>query len=170
SETALHLYRGDGAAAFAGFQRDWAPLRWSLQMQNQVTRVIMLEQRARSALAAANQSTSARSLIARAERDAQRIKRERAPWADGFADRILAVVAWHRGAREQSIALLRSAATVLEAKGLRLHAAATWRRLGQVAGGDEGRAALERGTAEMRRQQVRDLEPMTDSYIPRFGS
>jgi len=168
SETALHLYRGDGASAYAGFQRDWAPLRWSLQMQNQVTRVIMLEQRARSALAAANQSANPTSLIARAERDAQRIKRESAPWADGFADRILAGVALHRGAREQSIALLRSAATVLEATGLRLHAAATWRRLGQVLGGDEGRAALERGDAEMQRQQVRDVEPMTDSYAPRL--
>ena len=51
SETAMHLYRGDGRSAYAGFERDWPALRWSLQLQNQVTRVIMLEQRARSALA-----------------------------------------------------------------------------------------------------------------------
>jgi len=158
SETAMHLYRGDGRAAYAGFERDWPALRWSLQLQNQVTRVIMLEQRARSALAV--------GLVARAERDARRIKRERTPWAEGFADRILAGVAWHRGEREASLALLRSAAAGFELHDLRLHAAATWRRFGQLMGGDEGRESLERGDAEMRRQQVRDLDPMTDSYVP----
>ena len=160
SETAMHLYRGDGRAAYAGFERDWPALRWSLQLQNQVTRVIMLEQRARSALAV--------GLVARAERDARRIKRERTPWAEGFADRILAGVAWHRGERDASLSLLRSAAAGLERDSLRLHAAATWRRFGELMGGDEGRVALERGDAEMQRQQVRDVEPMTDSYVPRL--
>jgi hypothetical protein len=167
SETAMHLYRGDGHAAYAGFERDWAPLRWSLQMQNQVTRVIMLEQRARSALAAAKGADRDR-LVSRAERDARRIKREHAPWADGFGDRILAGVAWHRGERSTALSLLRSAAMGLERDSLRLHAAATWRRFGELMGGEEGREALDRGDAEMRRQHVRDVEPLTDSYVPRL--
>ena len=170
SEAAMHMYRGDGRSAYAGFERDWPALRWSLQLQNQVTRVIMLEQRARSALAAANSGADRTKLVAHAERDAKRIKRERTPWADSMGNRILAGVAWARGDRETSLSLLRSAAAGLERDSLRLHSAATWRRFGELVGGDEGREALARGDAEMRRQQVRDVEPMTDCYIPRFGN
>lgn len=166
SETYLHLYLGEGRAAFEAMQRDWSPLRWSLQMQNQVTRVLMLDLRARSALAARGSPSELRSFVAQSERDGRRIRRERAEWAQAFADRIQAAVAWHRGDRGESVRLFRSAADGLDRHSLRLHAAATRRRLGELLGGDEGRDMVGIADAAMLAQQVRDPARLTDMFVP----
>ncbi|MCE9579582.1 MAG: serine/threonine-protein kinase PknK [Deltaproteobacteria bacterium] len=120
-ETQAHLYQGDGAAAWARIARDWRGLERSMLLRAQNVLIEGLYLRARAALAAGGDA-----MIARAARDAARIRAEHMPWGDGLAALIEAGVATARGARADWLAIAAS----LDALDMRLHAGAARHRAG----------------------------------------
>jgi hypothetical protein len=81
-------------------------------------------------------------------RNAKRIKRARQPYAVGLATLLEAgVLAARDDARAPQT--YQSAAELLEAADMRLHAAAARHRHGELAGGSEGEALIARAHTEM---------------------
>jgi tetratricopeptide (TPR) repeat protein len=165
----ISLYRGAGLAAWERITDRWPALRRSLQLQNQMARITMLDLRARSAIAAAAAGRDPDGLLGRAERDARRIRGERVRWGDAFADRIVAGIAEVRGRPDLAAPRLEAAMGVLDELGLRLHAAATRRRLGQLLGGQRGRELIQAAETAMQAQKIRDPGAITRMYTTGSG-
>jgi hypothetical protein len=131
-ETAL--YRGDGAAAWRAVQQEWPDLEGSQLLRVQLVRIISLDFRARSAIAAAFQAghDEKKGLLSAAHADAARIAKEGTPWGDALADHLRAAILFERGGEGDALALLKHAERQYRAVDMRLHAAAASRRIGQL--------------------------------------
>jgi serine/threonine protein kinase len=167
-EVQIDLYQGEGSAAWGRVTDQWPALARSYLLRVQQVRIFLLHLRARAALAAALAAAEPEPLLQAAEQDARLLRRERIAWADGLAQLVRAGVAMGRhdagGARQ----LLEDAAGRLEAAGLRLHAVAARRRLGEQVGGSEGRSLVEQADAWMKGQNIRRPDRMTALLAPGF--
>ena len=167
AEVQIKLYRGDGVGAWDFMETRYAPsLARSHLTQMQKIRIFLYERRARSALAAAVDAADPGPLLRAAERDARRLDREGMPWSRALACPIRAGVAAARGDRSQAATLFAEAVTRLEAVDMNLYAAASRRRLGEILGGDEGRAHVERADSWMMQQTIRNPARMADVFAP----
>ena len=158
------LYRGDARAASDAVTAQWPAMVRSLQTQNQETRVMLRDVRARGAAAAATAGIDRARYLARAERDVRSLRREGAAWTMAFADRLDGCVALARGNPDAAVIAWRSAIPGLEAAGLTLQAAAVRRRLGQLLGGDEGQHLVAQAEHAMRERHVADFDAATRMY------
>ena len=104
------------------------------------------------------------ALLRAADRDARRLHREGKPWSKALSIPILAGVAAARGDRPTAARLFAEAVTQLEAVDMSLYAAAARRRLGEILGGDEGRAHVDQADAWMARQGIQDPSRMADVF------
>jgi tetratricopeptide (TPR) repeat protein len=167
-EVEIHLYQGEGGAAREQATGRWPALARSQLLRVQQVRIFLLHLRARATLAAARAAVEPVPLLRAAERDARLLRRERIAWAEALAQLVRAGVAMMRhdacGARQ----LLEDAAGRLEAAGLRLHAVAARRRLGEQVGGSEGRHLVEQADAWMKGQNIRRPDRMTALLAPGF--
>jgi hypothetical protein len=167
-EVQIDLYQGDGSAAWERVTGQWPALARSYLLRIQQVRIFLLHLRARAALAAATAAADPEPLLHAAERDARLLRRERIAWAEALAQLVRAGVAMGRhdagGARQ----LLEDAAGRLEAAGLRLHAAAARRRLGEKVGGSEGQRLVEQADAWMKGQNIQRPHRMTALLAPGF--
>ncbi len=77
---------------------------------------------------------------------------------------IRAGVAAARGDRSRAATLFAEAVTQLEAVDMNLYAAASRRRLGEILGGDEGRAQVEKADSWMRQQGIQNPARMADVF------
>ncbi len=167
AEVQIRLYRGDGLGAWDFVTTRYVPsLARSYLMRIQKIRTFLYERRARSALAAAADVADPRPLLRAAERDARRLDREGMPWSRALACPIRAGVAAARGDRSRSATLFADAVAQLEAVDMNLYAAASRRRLGEILGGDEGRAQVERADSWMMQQTIRNPARMADVFAP----
>ena len=164
-ETQIDLYRGDGAIAWQRLQDAWPALKRSHLLHVQQVRIVMLDQRARSALAQADGKDSA-SWLRLAERDARALRREQLLWSDGLAQMTQAGIEFHRGDRRRSAEILRDAITAFTTTHMHLHAAAARRRLGQMLGGSQGEDLVQQAEEWMNGQTIRNLERMTGMLAP----
>jgi hypothetical protein len=165
AEVQNRLYRGDGAGAWRFVTTQYAPMLAGSHLTHlQKIRTFFHERRARCALAAAAQATRKRPLLRAAERDARRLEREGMPWSSALACPIKAGVAASRGDRSRARALFAQAVTELEAVDMNLYAASARRRLGELLGGDEGRAQIDRADSWMREQTIQDPKRMADVF------
>jgi hypothetical protein len=136
----------------------------------QVARVQATQTRAGAALALAQARPSERArLIAAAERDAQSLEREGRHYARAWAALLRAGVAASRGQRGRALRELGSAIVGFDEADLSLHAACARRRKGEILGGDEGRALIQRADSALRAQDIRDVERWTAMYAPGFS-
>jgi hypothetical protein len=142
----------------------WPALARSYLSRVQQVRIILLHLRARAALAAEEQGPSLHA----AEGEARLLRRERIAWAEALAQLVRAGVAMGRHDAGGVRQLLEDAAGRLEAVGLRLHAAAARRRLGEQVGGREGNRLVEQADAWMKGQNVRRPDRMTALLAPEF--
>ena len=169
-EVQIDLYQGEGSAAWERVTAQWPALARSYLLRVQQVRIFLLHLRARAALAAASAVAEPGPLLSAAERDARLLWRERIAWAEALAQLVRAGVAMGRhdagGARQ----LLEGATGRLEAAGLRLHAAAARRRLGEQVAGSEGRRLVEQADAWMEGQNVRRPDRMTALLAPGFSA
>jgi hypothetical protein len=158
SEGQISLYVGEAASAHERISRRWPALRGSLLTQIQQLHIEALHVRARCALAAAGTARgSARARwLGAAQRDARRIARTRAPWAEALACLLAAGIAAVRGDREAGAARARAADRRCTAADMGLYAAAARRGLGALLQGDEGRRWVADADAWLRAQGVRD--------------
>jgi hypothetical protein len=167
-EVQIGLYQGEGRAAWEQVTGHWPTLAHSHLLRVQQVRIFLLHLRARAALAAAPAAAEPAPLWRAAERDAHLLRRERIAWAEALAQLVRAGVAMGRhdagGARQ----LLEDAAGRLDAAGLRLHAAAARRRLGERVAGSQGQRLVEQADAWMKGQNVRRPDRMTALLAPGF--
>jgi serine/threonine protein kinase/tetratricopeptide (TPR) repeat protein len=158
------LYGNDGREACAQVTAQWPAMVRSLQTQNQQTRVMLRDVRARGAVAAAAAGIDRSRHLLRAQRDVRALEREGSTWTDAFARRLRGCINAVSGNEDTAIANWRAALSGLEASGLALHAAALRRRLGALLGGDEGREMVNSADAMMRVRGVVDIDAVTRMY------
>jgi eukaryotic-like serine/threonine-protein kinase len=169
THTHIDLYVGDLAGAWQRLESTWPALAGSHLFRIQA--VFIEAQLLRGAVAVGWASASPRERAAAlrvAARCVKRIARERSPWGDAVATLIQAGVAHVRGERAAAIAHLGLAAARLDAFDMPLYAAVARRRLGQLVGGDDGRAAVARADAFMKAKGVVDPERLARMYAPGF--
>ena len=167
AEVQIRLYRGDGVGAWNFFTTRYVPsLARSHLTRIQKIRIFLYERRARCALAAVVGAADPGPLLHSAERDARRLEREGMAWSRALSLPIHAGVAAARGDRSRAATLFAEAVTSLEAVDMNLYAAASRRRLGEILGGDEGRAQLERADSWMNQQGIRNPARMADVFAP----
>jgi len=169
-EVQIDLYQGAGCAARDRVTGQWPALARSHLLRVQQVRIFLLHLRARATLAAAGAAAEPAPLLRAAERDARLLRRERIAWAEALAQLVRAGVAMGRHDAGGAGQLLEDAAGRLDAAGLRLHAAAAGRRLGEQVAGSEGRRLVEQADAWMEGQNVRRPDRMTALLAPGFSA
>ncbi len=166
AEVQIRLYRGDGVGAWDFLTTRYVPsLARSHLMWLQKIRTFLYERRARCARGRSRRRRP-RTPPAAAERDARRLHREGMAWSEALAIPIRAGVAAARGDRALAATLFAAAVTQLEAVDMNLYAAASRRRLGEILGGDEGRAQVEQADLWMRQQTIQNPARMADVFAP----
>ncbi len=173
THTDICHYRGDAAAAWRLLEDRWPRMVRSLLMRVQVSYLTLLYLRGRSAVAlAAVPHTPPRErdrLLCVAERCAVKMEREHMPWSDPQALLIRAAVAAIRGDRAAAEQRLRDAEAGFTAADMRLYAAATARRRGQLIGGEAGHCLQEKADHFMHGQVICDPARWSGMYVAGFG-
>jgi eukaryotic-like serine/threonine-protein kinase len=134
----------------------------------QQIRVDVVQLRARSALAAAATAADPKSLLRIAQRDARRLEREGAPWAEALARLIRAGIATFDRDESATARLLGEAITMLTAVDMYIFAESARRYLGKLLGGDEGRKLVAQADAWMGGQNVVNPARMAATFFPLF--
>ena len=155
---------GDGAAGHQRLLERWPELEASLYLRVQTVRVEALWLKARTALAAGTPA-----LLEAADRDARALGRDRLPGARAMSDLLRAGLAARRAEPEAARAALASALAGFEAASMALHAAVARRQLGELTGGDAGRALIEAAETWMAGQRIASPKRMTAMLVPGFA-
>ena len=167
AEVQIRMYRGDYKDAWNFLTTRYVPsLARSHLTRIQRLRIFFYDRRARCALAAAIGAADSRPLLRSAERNARRLDCEGMAWSKALAYPIRAGVAAARGDTSRAASMFAEAVTQLEAVDMNLYAAASRRRLGEILGGDEGRAQMERADSWMRQQGIQNPARMADVFAP----
>jgi hypothetical protein len=163
------LYAGRADQAYRLIHEQWRDLDDALLLLVQLIRVEATFLRARAGLALARTRTEGRKDLCRtAGHDADRLQRERMPWADGMASLIRAGAAATLGNPGEAEAQLRTAVDGLERADMKLYAAAArWQR-GRLLGGDEGQALVTRAERWMNEQGIVNKARMAAMLAPGF--
>jgi ATP/maltotriose-dependent transcriptional regulator MalT len=157
------LYRGRSRESCEAVTRQWPAMLRSLQTQNQQTRVMLRDVRARAAVQAAP-GGNASTLLARARRDLRSLGREGTGWTDAVAARLRGCIAIADGDPAGAIAAWRQALPGLESAGLAVQAAVLRRRLGETLGGDEGQSLVRAAETVLRERGIPDIIAVTRMY------
>jgi hypothetical protein len=160
------LYTGDAASASRRLDEQWPALERSLLTRIHVLRVEVFQVRARVALAMAAEGVDVKRHLAAAADDAKRIDGERLAWCDPHASLIRAAIAAAKGDDRAAVRCARTALRGYDRADMALYAAATRRRLGELVGGDEGRALQAESVSWMTAQGIRRPERMTAMLAP----
>ena len=172
AQAAIDLYEDpDGAAAWRRMTAGWDSLRAAHMLQYQMGRVNCLELRGRATVAAARRASpsQARSLRRAAAKDVAALGREESPPAAPLAGIVQAALEHQRGDGESAARSLRAAAERFAANGMTLHEQVARRRLGELLGGDEGRALVESASAWMVAGAIAEPARITAMLAPGFG-
>jgi tRNA A-37 threonylcarbamoyl transferase component Bud32/tetratricopeptide (TPR) repeat protein len=165
SLTQIDLYLGRGRTAFERVGRELPRLVDSWLSRIEGIRIGMKFLRARAALAAmVDEQTD--PIVQLTEAAARSIASEHAPWSGGLASMVQAQVACLMGDGDRAARRLERAIDQLGAASMGLHAAVARRRLGELMGGEEGRAFVARADAWMREHGVSRPEPMALVLAP----
>jgi len=165
----IALYEGHGHDAWSRMESIWGPLRRSLLLQIQQTRILTLETRGRAALAAAvdsRKNSEISRFLRHAEADASRIERERMEWAVPFARLLRAGAAVTRGAEREARELARQAALEFESCGMSLYAAVAKRRAAQLTAGEEGVAGVREADRFITSERIENPERLSAMFAP----
>ncbi|RMH44098.1 MAG: serine/threonine-protein kinase PknK [Deltaproteobacteria bacterium] len=163
----IDLYEGRADAAWRRVQQRWPALARSLLLRAAVLRGLLVHARARAALSsAARRGAGAADGLRAASRDARTVARVGAPWATGAAGLVRAGIAYVRGDLDAAVRQLTGAIADLDAADTLLFAHLARRRLGELVGGDAGRAEIARADAWLARHRVADAGGMARALVP----
>lgn len=141
----VDLYMDQPSRSHERLLREWRQL-WFLQ-RTQYTRIESWHTRARLALALARKGDR-KKLLRAARADARSILREDVPW--GFAlGRLLEACAASFDAPERALATLRELEGQFDALDMNLHQQVSRYRHGELLGGEEGRALVQRAESAL---------------------
>jgi hypothetical protein len=167
AELNLALYEREPARGLALATQQWPALTRSQLMRMQLAQAMMTYYRAGCALAAARQkSTDTAEALALLDSGVSILKKTRVAHAAGWAALLEAGVACEKRQPGRAAERLQTAITTFDTSGMEMVAAAARRRLGQLIGGDAGRAVQATGEAAMGAQRVIDLEATTEMLAP----
>ncbi|HEY5241337.1 MAG TPA: hypothetical protein VIJ22_07725, partial [Polyangiaceae bacterium] len=160
------LYVGDMQGAHARVRATWAEVEGSQLLLTRMNRAIMFDLAARTDLGAAAlvQGSRRRSLLLSAERHAKAMERLGMRWSSAMARLLRAGVTAVRDAPEEAAKLYASAATSLDAEGMKLHAAAARMRAGVL--DPRRRSAAARARARFVEEDVRAPERFATMLAP----
>jgi hypothetical protein len=168
----IDLAAGRDREAYERIEKRWREIEKSMLLQIRQQRIDTFAARGRAAVAAAAASDGAerKRLVAEAARHGARLVGEELPWSVGFGKLITAAAARVGGDDAAAIADLKEALARFEASGMALHAATTRRRLGELLGGDEGRALVARAAEWMAAAGVANADGIARMLAPGFGA
>ena len=158
------LYVGDAASASRRLEAQWPALKRSLLTRIQVLRIEVVQLRGRVALAMATRGVDVKRH--RSAADAKRLEDERMAWAEPHASLLRSSIAAAKGDDRAAVRCARAALRGDERADMGLYAATARRRLGELVGGDEGRALEKASAAWMTEQGIRRPERMTAMLAP----
>ena len=163
----IELYTGDGLVAWKHVTGQWEALSNSMILRVQVIRIEALHMRARCALAAAvSGGEEERALIGEAEKIATQIAKEDMKWSEPLSFLLQAGVASLRHQKEGAKNLLSKAQAGFEEADMKLYAAITKRRIGEITGGEEGRRLIDEADRWMLDQRIKAPAKMTRMLAP----
>jgi len=164
----IELYDGRPEEALGRHEAAWDRLRRALFFRAEGVRVLATDARARSTLAVARISEGARrrELLDRVDAAVRSLRRERWPTARGQRLLLEAGVLELEGHRARGIETLREAIAELDGQSVCLFAAAGRLRLGEMLGGAEGKALLDRARTEMTEEGIAKPEKVARLFAP----
>jgi len=169
SQTQFDLYSGNPRVAWERLADRWPELERSLLLRMQRVRIEAWSLRARTALAAIPGASDPRELTRDAERYAHKIEREECPWGLGFVHAVRGGISSTGGDNAAAVEHLTRSAKAFEASNMRLYAQAARRRLGQLLGGDRGRALIQGADVWMASEEVQDPARLAGTLLPGFS-
>ncbi len=165
----IELYAGTPRNGWEAIERAWPALRRTGLFRIQSVRTTARQIRASCCIGASHTApATAAPLLAAAERDAAAIAAERAPYCAPSAALLRAGVAAQRGNEAAAERALRAALAGFDACHMKLFRAVTGRRLGELVGGDEGRALVHQANAWMTAHGIVNADRMTATLAPGF--
>ena len=168
AEVQIRMYRGDYKDAWNFLTTRYAPLPGSIA-PDCASRGSGFSSTTGGPAVRARRSDGrgrCRPLLRSAERDARRLDREGMAWSKALRLSHFAGIAAARGDTSRAASMFAEAVTQLEAVDMSLYAAGSRRRLGEILGGDEGRAQIERADSWMRQQGIQNPARMADVFAP----
>jgi eukaryotic-like serine/threonine-protein kinase len=97
---------------------------------------------------------------------ALRLRRERMPWADTLAHTVMAAAENAAGDRAATLGALRAHLTSAAETEMAMHACAARHRLGELLGGDEGRALVESARETLTSEGIRKQAAWLAVFLP----
>ena len=167
----IELYRGDGTAAWSLIDQSWPALAPVVALAGPVhsnvddTSSAPAPHWPRRSRVRRSRPAEARSLLAVARRAARRLERERMPCPTAYARLIRGALAAIGGDSARAVSLLTEAVACFEAVDMRLCAAATRRRLGELQGGASGQAEIDRAASLDGRREDQESRSMAAMII-----
>jgi hypothetical protein len=165
----IFVYRGDGEDGYRYVAGTWSSLQRSLILRMQMARILSVDLRGRTALAAAEACPNRTHFLQQATRAAAKIEGERMPWADPLATMLRAGVAAQEGDRGYAAALVARAIDGFRVADMALFMEAARRRRGELIGGAEGRALVDDANGWMAEQGVVNPDRLTAMLAPGFS-
>jgi hypothetical protein len=171
SRMAIAFYSDDRPglrAELEGLRRQWPSLERTQLLRHPIDGVRLCDLRGRAAatLALGGSPEERPALLREARQVAGWLERRSTPWAAPHADLLRALVAAAEDDRGACIASLEKSVAGFTAAGLPMHAAAVRRRVGELAGGEEGRAHLAAAQEWFEREGIREPASFTRLFAP----
>ena len=161
----IDLYEGDAERAWHRLAEAWPTLKRSYLLHVQQVRILMLDLRARCALARASGKDSV-SRLRLAERDVRALRREKADWADQLARLREVALAFRRGDSARATEILKATIAGFSTTDMHLHSAVARLRLGQMLGNSQGQELVRQAEEWMNEQTIRNRARMMDLLAP----
>jgi hypothetical protein len=165
----IALYTRRGREAWELACRFWPALKYSLLLEVQLMRILMLDLRGRAAIAAAGQvpvGTDRERCLADALRCAQQMHKQRTQWGKPIALIIEAGVHYCSQRNDEALRCLEGAQRSADAHRMQMIAAVARRRRGDLIGGSEGFALVAASEAWMRAEGITDPPAMAIMFAP----
>jgi serine/threonine protein kinase len=163
----IELYAGDGAGAYEHIRQRQSGLNRSFLLRAGFIRVSTRYMRGRAAIASIGSLPGLRrARAAEARRLARRLAGEHDTWAAALASLLLAMANNAAGKREAAIATLREGIDRAQATDTMVYALPARYRLGELLGGDQGRALIREAVAAMTAEGVKDPERWVACQLP----
>ncbi|MEM7350527.1 MAG: protein kinase [Acidobacteriota bacterium] len=165
----IALYRGDGGA-LPLVEATWPALVGSQLLRVQVTRTEAWHLRCRAALAAATEASrgvsASAKILDQVTAPLRRLDKQKHPWARAFTHLVRAGIDSLRSEPQAAIDHLATAAAGFDAARMKLYAAATRRRRGQLLGPRDGARLISECDEWMHSQGITEPQRFADVLVP----
>ncbi|HEX4446658.1 MAG TPA: protein kinase [Polyangiaceae bacterium] len=163
----IDAYEGEPLRAYDAFMAQMPALKKSFLLHAAFIRIMTSFVRARLAVACIGARPGTKGAkIAEARAMIRKLRREHDPWAGVCAHMVMAAVENALGNRDDAIAALRAALSESESTDTLIYAVMVRLRLGELLGGDEGRALAQSAADELRAQGTTEPERWVGLYLP----